>query len=80
MRTMATEKRMPIELFIERVLSSITILGLILLCIGIPLHIIGRVYDILIIAQVGAVILLIGIALIGMRILYWILVQIVESD
>lgn len=79
MRTMETEKRMSIELFIERVLSSITVLGLILLCVGIPLHIIGRVYDVLVIAQVGAWILLIGIALIGMRILYWILEQIVES-
>ena len=77
---MATEKRTPIELFIERALSSIIILGLICLCIGIPLHIIGRVYDEknLVIAQIGAWIFLIGFALIGIRILYWILAKMVE--
>jgi len=75
---MTIEKRMPASLFIERVLLVITVLGLICLCLGIPLHIFGRIYDALTVAQIGAWILLIGIMLISMRILYWICEKIVE--
>jgi hypothetical protein len=73
-----TADKMPPLLFIERTLSVITVLGLVLLCIGLPLHIAGRVYDVLIAAQIGAYIFLIGILLVATRVFYRILEKIVE--
>jgi len=77
MMNMTTEK-MPASLFIERILAVITVLGLIFLCVGLPLHIVGRVFNVLIVAQVGAYILLTGVLFIAMRVFYWILEKIVE--
>jgi len=73
-----TAGKMPPLLFIERILSVITVLGSILLCIGLPLHIAGRIYEVLIMAQVGAYVFLIGLLLVGMRVFYRILEKIVE--
>jgi len=77
MRNMATEKRMPISLLVERIISVMTILGLICLCIGFTLYIVGGVSDVSIVAQFGAYVLLVGIALIAMRIFFWVLEEIV---
>jgi hypothetical protein len=73
-----TADKMPPLLFIEQILSSITVLGLIFLCIGLPLHIAGRIYEVLIMAQVGAYVFLIGLLLVSMRVFYRILEKIVE--
>ena len=75
---MTTESPMPASLFIERILSVITVLGVICLCIGIPLHVWGRISDSFPAAQVGAYIFLFGFLLIFMRVFYWILEKIVE--
>jgi hypothetical protein len=72
-----TEK-MPAALFIERVLAIMTVLGLTFLCIGLPLHILGRASDVLVVAQVGAYILLFGVSLIAIRVLYGISEKMVE--
>lgn len=77
MRQMATEKRMPVSLLMERILSVITVLGLICLCIGVPLYVAGRASNLFTAAQVGVFLLLIGAVLIGMRILYWIMEELV---
>jgi drug/metabolite transporter (DMT)-like permease len=77
MRQMATEKRMPVSLLMERILSVITVLGLICLCIGVLLYVAGRASDLFTVAQVGVFLLLIGAVLIGMRILYWIMEELV---
>jgi len=77
MRQMATEKRMPVSLLMERILSVITVLALTCLCIGVPLYVAGRALDVFTMAQVGVFLLLIGAVLIGMRILYWIMEELV---
>jgi hypothetical protein len=74
---MATEKRMPVSLLMERILSVITVLALICLCIGVPLYVAGGALDVFTMAQVGVFLLLIGAVLIGMRILYWIMEELV---
>lgn len=61
----------------ERILLVVTVLGLACLCVGIPLYIVGRVSDAFTMAQVGVYLLLIGIALLAMRIFYWILEEFV---
>lgn len=61
----------------ERILSVITVLGLICLCIGVLLYVAGRASDLFTVAQVGVFLLLIGAVLIGMRILYWIMEELV---
>ena len=78
MRNMATEKRMPISLLVERIISVMTVLGLTCLCIGFTLYIVGCISDVSIVAQVGAYVLLVGILLIAMRIFFWLLEKIVE--
>lgn len=75
---MATEKHIAVSLLIERILSVITVLGLTCLGIGLALYITGSASDVFIIAQVGAIILLVGILLVAMRILFWLLEVIVE--
>jgi uncharacterized membrane protein len=74
---MSTERQIPASLFLERVLSVITVLGLACLCVGLSLHIVGRVFNDLTVAQVGAYILLVGIGLVVIRILAWIIEEIV---
>ncbi len=77
MRHMATERRMPVSLLMERILSVMTVLGSICLCIGVPLYIAGRAFDIFTVAQVGVFLLLIGAVLTIMRILYWTMEELV---
>jgi len=80
MRNTAIKKQMPASLFVERLLSVITVLGLACLCVGLLLHLVGRFSDDLFVAQVGAYILLFGITLITIRILSWIAEEIVERS
>lgn len=77
MRNMATERRMPVSLLMERIMLIMTVLGLACLCVGVPLYIAGKISDAFTVAQVGVYMLLIGIALIVMRIFYWILEELV---
>lgn len=77
-RNMSTKKLMtPLELLIERILSAIAVLGLTCLCIGLLLHIAGRSSNDLIVARIGAYILLMGIVLVATRLFYWIMEKIV---
>jgi len=75
---MATEKRMPVSLLAERILSLMTLLGFTCFCIGFTLYIAGSASDVLAVAQVGVYLLLGGVALLAMRIFYWLLEKIVE--
>lgn len=68
---------MPVSLLIERILSAMTVLGLACLCVGVPMFIMGKVFDVFTVAQIGVYVLLIGAALIFMRIFYWILEELV---
>ena len=77
MRHMATERRMPVSLLMERILSVMTVLGSICLCIGVPFYIGVRAFDVFTVAQVGVFLLLIGAVLIIMRILYWTMEELV---
>lgn len=77
MRSMATERRMPVSLLMERILLVMTVLGLACLCVGVPLYLAGKISDAFTVAQVGVYVLLIGIALIAMRIFYWIMEELV---
>lgn len=76
---MSTEKqpRIPLALFIERILSVMTVLGLTCLGLGLILHVAGRALNDLIVTRVGVYILLIGITLVAMRIFYWMAEEIV---
>ena len=77
MRDATTKKPMSLYLFIERILSAMTIIGLTCLGIGLPLFMAGRTFNDTIISRVGAYILLIGIVLIGLRVFYWIVEEMV---
>jgi len=55
----------------------VTVLGLTCLGIGLPLYIVGRASNDLNASRVGAYILLIGVALVAMRIFYWIAEELV---
>lgn len=68
---------MPAALFIERILLVMTFLGLTCLGIGLILTLAGRASNDLIIDRVGVYTLLVGIALLTMRIFYWIAEEIV---
>jgi len=72
MRKNTTKKSMSLHLFIERILSAVTIVDLACLGIGIPLFIVGRTFNDSIMTRAGAYILLIGVVLAGMKIFYWI--------
>lgn len=65
------------ERFIERVLSVIAVLGLIFIGLGIVLCVGGRVPENFVF-RVGVYMLLIGIALIAMRVFFWLLEGIVR--
>jgi len=56
----------------ERILSLTARLGLACLCIGLPLFIAGRALNDLIVAQVGAYVLVFGVLLIAIRVVYFI--------
>jgi len=77
MRSMATERRMPVSLLMERVLSVMTALGFVCLCVGVPVYIAGKIFDAFTVAQIGVYVLLIGIALIAIRVFYWIMEELV---
>ena len=62
----------------ERILSVMTVLGLILVGLGLLLHFAGKTLNDFDVSRVGVYILLIGIALVAMRIFYWILEEIVK--
>lgn len=61
----------------ERVLLVITVLGLIFIGLGLLLHVAGKALNDFDVSRVGVYILLIGIALVAMRIFFWILEEIV---
>ena len=72
MRNNTAKKPMSLYWFIERLLSIITVLGLACLGIGFLLFMVGRTFSDSTTARIGVYILLIGIALTGIRIFYWI--------
>lgn len=61
----------------ERVLLVITVLGLIFIGLGLLLHVAGKALNDFDVSRVGVYILLIGIALVAIRIFFWILEEIV---
>jgi len=71
-RNNTAKKPMSLYWFIERLLSIITVLGLACLGIGFLLFMVGRTFSDSTTARIGVYILLIGIALTGIRIFYWI--------
>lgn len=62
----------------ERILLVITVLGLAFTGLGLLIHVVGRVLDELIVAQVGAYLLVIGIVLLAIRITFWIAEELVK--
>jgi len=78
MKTKRLRTRTPLELVIERILWIAAVLGLTCLGIGLLIHIIGRAWNNLFVARVGAYLLVMGIMLTATRILYWIMEKIVE--
>jgi len=77
MRKNTTKQPMSLDWFIERILSVMSIVGLACLGIGLSLFLAGRTSNDTIMSRVGAYILLIGIALAGVRIFYWIVEEMV---
>ena len=78
MRTVESEeRRMPLPLLMERILAVMTLLAYACLIVGFPSFIIGRSSNNLVLSQVGAYILIVGVGLLAMRIFYWILEEIV---
>jgi uncharacterized membrane protein HdeD (DUF308 family) len=75
---MASERRVALSLLIERILSVMTILGLVCLGIGLLLFVAGKTSDVFTVAQVGAIALLVGILLVAVRIFSWLIEAIVE--
>jgi vacuolar-type H+-ATPase subunit I/STV1 len=63
---------------IERILSVMAVLGLACLFIGSILFVSGNGFSNLMIARIGAYILVIGIMLVAPRLLFWIVTKIVE--
>ena len=62
----------------ERILLVITVLGLAFTGLGFLIHVAGRALDELIVAQVGAFLLVIGIVLVAIRITFWIAEELVK--
>lgn len=77
MKSTPTEKRRSSYLWIEQILAGMTLLGLICLGVGVPLFIIGKNSNSPTALVVGAYVLLTGVALVGIRVFYWILEEIV---
>jgi len=77
MRDTETKKPTSSYWFIERIFRVITVLGLACLGVGLPLFMVGRTFSDSTTARIGVYILLIGIALTGMRIFYWIVEEMV---
>jgi uncharacterized membrane protein HdeD (DUF308 family) len=75
---MASERRVALFLLVERILSVMTVLGLVCLGVGLLLFIAGSASDVFTVAQVGAITLLVGILLIAIRIFSWLIEAIVE--
>ncbi len=69
--------KMPLALFVERILLIMTLLGLACLSIGFIIFMAGKSFNDLTASQVGAYVLLIGAAFVAMRVFYWILEGIV---
>lgn len=65
---------------LERILSVVTVLGFICLCIGLLLHIVGRVSNYIIVARVGAYMLVLGILLVASRVSFWIAEKMVKQS
>ena len=63
---------------IERILSVMAALGLACLCIGLVLFIAGNASGHVAVARIGAYVLVIGVALVVLRLFYWIAVEITE--
>lgn len=72
------KRRHPPASLIERIFSVMATLGLACLCVGLILFTSGKASSNLIIARIGAYMLVIGIMLVAAGLLYWILVKIVE--
>lgn len=72
------KQRRPPASLIERILSAMATLGLVCLCIGVVLHLLGRALSNLAVARFGAYVLLIGILLVVPRIFFWLVVEIAE--
>ena len=77
MRNMTAKKRMPPSLLLERIFAVMTVLGLTCLVVGFPLFMVGRISNEFTVARVGAYVLVFGVALVIMRILYWIAEEVV---
>jgi len=71
------QPRMPLALFVERILLVMTVLGLTCLVIGAILTIAGRASNNLFVDRVGVYMLLVGIMLAAMRVFYWFAEEIV---
>jgi hypothetical protein len=74
----AKQPRMPLALFVERILLVMTILGLTCLGVGLFLTMAGRALNDSIVDRIGIYILLAGTLLVAMRIFYWIAEEIVR--
>jgi len=70
---------MPPALLFERILSVMTVLGLTCLFIGLPLFIYGRVSNNLLADRVGAYMFLIAVALLAVKIFFWIAEEMVAG-
>lgn len=69
----------PLERLVERIISVTTVLSLTCLCVGLLVHILGRyASNDLLVARVGAWILVIGILLVVIRVSYWIAERLVR--
>jgi hypothetical protein len=68
----------PSSVSLDRILSLMIRLGAICLFIGILFYAIGRLGDAIFVVQVGIYIFLAGIALITLRIFFWLLEVIVQ--
>ena len=64
-------------LFVERILLIVTVFGLSCLVFGFIIFMAGRIFNALTLGQIGAWVLLIGVAFVAVRVFYWILEGIV---
>jgi cell shape-determining protein MreD len=75
-----SRKKPPITsrtLYVKRILLVIVFLGLSCIFFGFIVFIAGRIFNALTLSQIGAGVLLIGVAFVALRVFYWILEGIV---
>lgn len=75
---MATERHPAVSLIVERIFSIMTVLGLTCLGVGLALFITGNAADVFTAAQIGAIVLLVGVLLVVVRALFWLVEVVVE--